>query len=205
MDINNSEKSKQNNKKLIVPFIAISLVMVLLITGGLSYAYFVWYGTAPGATSATATDTYPTKCTRACSVSSSACTMTVTYAGMASSSYNTATPKFTSTCYINVSISGIAGTDKVTYWSANEMTYSLNGGTTNTNLFGVTAATELVASHALTVQGTAGTCNTSYENTTLTLKFWNLNKNQTPLLGTTNTAKTYTYYLYNPSLTCTIS
>ena len=232
--------NNNTNKRLIVPFVAISLVMVLLITGGLSYAYFTWWGTV-GAVKATGTDTYPAKCTRSCSVTSTACDMTITYAGMGSGSYSTTTPAFTKTCSITVSVSGIAGSDSATYsvnlkagtpsaatitgytWSAGELVYSKNSETTNTNLFGVTTTgTAISASHTLTVAGTAGTCNTSSETTSVVLKFFNLNKNQTPLTSlnyTTcsnmnasvaschdNKATTLLkYYFETPTFTCGIS
>ena len=236
---NNTNELKGTNKKLIVPFIAISLAMVLLIAGGLSYAYFTWWGSVSAVTSV-ATGNYPTRCVRDCRVESAACPMTITYAGMGSSAKNSTTPKFTSTCYVNVGIRGIAGTDKVNYsvgfkagtpsaanitgytWSAGELTYVPNGGTA-ANLFAVnTTGVTVRAAHDLAVAGTAGACNSTYtyENTTVVLRFYNLDKNQTPLTSLNfsvgnnaanashhdNKATTLLkYYMYTPAFTCSIS
>ena len=97
---NNTNEINGANKKLIVPFIAISLVMVLLIAGGVSYAYFTWWGTAPGNFQEQATGTYPGKCDRACTVSSSACELKILPLSgtMGSGVVNSTTPKFDAKC-----------------------------------------------------------------------------------------------------------
>ena len=212
------------NKKLVVSFIAISLVMVLLVTGGLSYAYFTWWGT-PAAVTAVATGQYPDQCSRQCTVASQQCNLDITYAKMASSAAGT---NYTATCYINVGVRGLAQQDKATYgvtfyagstsaasvsgytWDNLEASYTpnirVNPAAAETNLWSATTTgVPLRASHDLVVAGTAGTCNSTYtyENTTVQIKFKNLDKNQTGIIAS-NQGTVWQYYLTTTAFSCNI-
>ena len=219
---NNTEMIKETNKKLIVPFIAISLVMLLLITGGVTYAYFTGWAST-GNTAVGTVSPLPNTCARGCTVASQQCNLVVTYPQM---SVANNTKNYTATCYINVGVRGVAGQDKVTYgvnfyggsysaasvsgytWDNLEASYqAVAPAGTETNLWSVnTTGVALRASHDLTVAGTAGACNSSYtyENTAVTIKFRNLNKNQTPLIPS-NQNTVWQYYLTTTSFNCTVN
>ena len=191
-----------DNKKLVIPFIAISLVMILIVTGGLSYAYFTWWGTV-GAVKATATDTYPARVERNCSVSinnssdlTQPCDLNfaISYAGMGQSSNNSTTPKFSKFCSVVVKVNGLPG-DSATFsvgikagtpnanmitgytWSAGELTYQ-GGSIGATNLFAVNTTGSLIADNTTITVGASGSVTSTVG---VAINFFNLNKNQTPL------------------------
>ena len=93
---------QDNSKKLIMPIIAIFMFALLVFTAG--YAYF---NSSISNASAAYQVNLPKQTSLICTKTD--CSMSVTITQMASNNYNTATPKGTSSCYVNCTCSGSQG------------------------------------------------------------------------------------------------
>jgi len=211
------KKEKRDSNALLFTIVIVSLSIVTVFS--VSFAYFAFVGQSD--VKATATITYPQKADKSSNVSvTDPCNLVVNYAGMDSGNTSNTSPKFTTTCGLNVTVNGSPG-DSCSYniaLVANGTGYSKASGLTLANgtyefsatitkngssFAGENQIESIATGSALSGQQTATVASgqtTKTDAYVLTLKYYNLNTNQT--VGLTNTTQNYQYELKLLDITC---
>ena len=207
MEPNNYTEKKVNGKQFIAPIIA--LVALVLITGGISYAYFTWTATTPMYTNVNVT--YPAKSTRKCTLSKTDCSVTVNYNDMGAAKGASSTTVGTATCNLNASVTGFVN-DSVTYdvyikaittkasynYSDNEFSAQVNSlGTVNIKNAMMNTNQGWYLGSVTNKVTTAGTAVNA--NAAVKIYFKNLNKNQDALQGFS-----HKFIVYAQQYTCNL-
>ena len=211
-------KEKRDSNTLLFAIVVIALSVVTVFS--VSFAYFAFI--APNNVSATATAQFPEKTDKSSEVNTSGnCDLVVNYANMASGKANNTAPKFTSNCNINITVNGspndycsynIALISNGTGYSKNSNLTLANGTyefsatiTKNGQAFAGEAQIDTLATgtslgggvQTVTVGSGQSTKTDAYQ---LTLKYYNLNTDQT--VGLTNTVQNFRYELKLLDVTC---
>ena len=134
------------NKKIILPLIAFMALM--LITGGVSFAYYAFTSISNNNT-ANLNIQFPEKTNKIFDVQKTDCNFNITRAQMTQSACNNTTPQGTGSCQIVVSVNGSAG-DTCSF-----NVLLSNNGTTNVYTKSVTTLASGTFEYAGTLSGTA--------------------------------------------------